>query len=136
MKTPPFTVQQIKSVHAKVKSGADFPNYIREIIQLGVIGFEIFVSDSHTSYFGKDGYQTSSLPQYHTLIIADKSNTPLFISYLKTHQQGGSDYLTFCRQCAEMGIEKWVVDTAAMTCIYYDKTGKEILVETIPSMAT
>lgn len=30
-----FTVEQIETAHAKVKSGADFPNYIKEIKELG-----------------------------------------------------------------------------------------------------
>ncbi|TKC04313.1 DUF1398 family protein [Pedobacter frigoris] len=40
--------------------------------------------------------------------------------------------LTFCTQCAETGVEKWIVDLSDMTCIYYDKSRTEILVECIP----
>ena len=35
-----FTVEQIELAHSKVKTGADFPKYIKEIKQMGVIGFE------------------------------------------------------------------------------------------------
>lgn len=31
-----FTVEQIKTAHSKVKSGADFPAYIQDIKKLGV----------------------------------------------------------------------------------------------------
>lgn len=31
-----FTIEQIKEAHSKVKSGADFPNYIQDLIILGV----------------------------------------------------------------------------------------------------
>ena len=31
-----FTIQQIKDAHSKVKSGADFPQYMQDIIALGV----------------------------------------------------------------------------------------------------
>ena len=31
-----FTIDEIKAEHQKVKSGADFPNYIQQIKQLGV----------------------------------------------------------------------------------------------------
>ena len=51
---------------------------------------------------------------------------------LKEHQQGKTDYFTFCKSCAETGIEKWVVSLIDMTCIYYDKIGNKILVEQIP----
>lgn len=127
-----FTVEQIKAAHSKVKSGADFPNYIRDIKQLGVTAFETWVIDSHTEYFGKDDYRTNSKPMYENLLIANESDKEKFGQYLKIHQQGETDYATFCRHCAETGIEKWFVNLAAMTCIYYNKTGEEILKEQIP----
>ena len=127
-----FTVEQIKTVHSKVKSGADFPKYIRAIKQLGVHAFETWVVDSHTEYFGKDGYKTKSQPMYENLNIAEKSDKEKFSNYLKIHQQGKTDYITFCRDCAETGIEKWFVSLDEMTCTYYDKAGNKILVEKIP----
>jgi uncharacterized protein YbcV (DUF1398 family) len=127
-----FTVEQIKTVHSKVKSGADFPKYIRAIKQLGVHAFETWVVDSHTEYFGKDGYKTKSQPMYENLNIAEKSDKEKFSNYLKIHQQGKTDYITFCRDCAETGIEKWFVSLDEMTCTYYDKAGKKILAEKIP----
>jgi uncharacterized protein YbcV (DUF1398 family) len=127
-----FTVEQIKSAHSKVKSGADFPKYIQEIKQLGVTAFEIWVIDSHSEYFGKDDYQTKSDPMYENLAIAENTNKEKFRHRLQVHQQGKTEYVTFCKDCAETGIEKWFVCLAAMTCTYYDKAGKEILVEQIP----
>ena len=128
-----FTVIEIELAHKKVKSGADFPKYIQEIKQLGVIAFETWVLDSHTEYFGKNDFQTKSQPKYADLIIDDKSNKEKFRHYLKIHQQGETDYYTFCTHCAETGIEKWFVSLEKMTCTYYDKIGNEILVETLPA---
>lgn len=127
-----FTVEQIEQAHQKVKSGADFPKYIQEIKQLGVTGFETWVQDSHTEYFGANEYQTQSNPQYEELTIAEISDNPKFVDYLKKHQRGETNYYTFCQHCAETGIEKWIVDLEKMTCTYFDKTGNEILVEQIP----
>jgi len=127
-----FTVEQIELAHSKVKTGADFPKYIKEIKQMGVIGFETWVIDSHTEYFGENGYKTKSQPQYANLEIASGSNNEKFIHYLKIHQQGETDYYTFCKHCAETGIEKWYVSLVEMTCTYYDKAGSIILVEQIP----
>lgn len=128
-----FTVTQIENAHSKVKSGADFPKYIQEIKKLGVIGFDTLVKDSHTVYFGEDNFSTQSNGKYEDLIIYDNSDKETFINRLKIHQKGETDYFTFCKDCAENGIEKWVVDLKEMTCIYFDKAGKEILVEQIPS---
>ena len=123
-----FTVEQIKAAHSKVKSGADFPTYIKDIKQLGVIAFETWIVDSHTEYFGNDGYQTKSNPMYENLVISEKSDKENFSDCLKTHQQGETDYVTFCRDCAETGIEKWFASLGKMTCTYYDKGGNRILV--------
>ena len=75
-----FTIQQIHEAHAKVKSGADFPKYMQDIIALGVTSFETFVFDNHTHYFGKDNFQTSSEGFSETLTIADESNIEQFKS--------------------------------------------------------
>ncbi|MGL4992576.1 MAG: DUF1398 domain-containing protein [Bacteroidales bacterium] len=129
-----FTTDQIEKSHDRVKSGADFPKYISEIKQMGVISFETWVKDSHTVYFGKDNYQMSSKPKYAELSITDKVDKEKFIDCLKIHQKGETDYHTFCTHCAQTGIEKWVVNLLTMSCIYYDKTGKEVLKESIPSI--
>ena len=66
------------------------------------------------------------------MVVAHSSDKTKFKHYLKIHQQGETDYLTFCKHCAETGIEKWIVCLDKMTCTYYDKAGNEILVEEIP----
>jgi len=127
-----FTLTQIKAAHQKVKSGADFPSYIRELIQLGVRTYDIYVSDGHAAYFGAGDYQALSEARYPALSINADPDPERFRAHLLLHQQGGSDYLTFCRHCAETGITKWTADLQAMTCTYYDDDGNEILAETIP----
>ena len=42
-----FTAEQIKAAHGKVKSGADFPSYIKEIKGLGVTHYEAYITDGH-----------------------------------------------------------------------------------------
>ncbi len=128
-----FTVKQIEEAHSKVKSGADFPKYIQEIKELGVVEFETWVNDSHTVYSGNNDFKTNSLPQYDTLQMSDEVKSDEFIQKLKSHQKGETNYYTFCKDCAETGIEKWIVNLNDMTCIYYDKSNNEILVEKIPN---
>lgn len=129
-----FTVEQIELAHRKIKSGTEFPKYIQEIKQLGVIAFETFVFDSHTEYSGADGYNIKSQPKYKELTIAKDSNKEQFCHYLKIHQQGQTDYLTFCKHCAETGIKKWVVSLSKMTCTYFDNSNNEIVVEIVPTL--
>jgi uncharacterized protein YbcV (DUF1398 family) len=127
-----FTIQQIKTAHARVKSGADFPAYIQDLIKIGVVHYETYVADGHTLYFGNDNFSAQSEPKYATLSVANTSDKNRFQIDLKEHQQGKTDYQTFCLKCATSGIEKWVVNTIQMTCIYFNKQGIEILKEEIP----
>ncbi|MFN8576828.1 MAG: DUF1398 family protein [Candidatus Sericytochromatia bacterium] len=127
-----FTEEQIKLKHSKVKSGADFPNYIKDLKHLGVISYEILVNDGRTIYFGEDNYSISSQVQYNELSISEDCNLVQFRECLKEHQQGKTNYQTFCEDCAKSGIKKWVVLLKEMKCTYYDKKDNEILVEKIP----
>jgi uncharacterized protein YbcV (DUF1398 family) len=129
-----FTILQIKDAHSKVKSGADFPKYIQDIMALGVTSFETFVFDNHTDYYGNDNLQTSSEGFSETLTITNESNIEQFKSDLKLHQQGNTDYKTFLSDCAKSGVEKWIVVMDKMTCSYYDINGNEMLVEKIPTL--
>ncbi|MBP2615091.1 DUF1398 domain-containing protein [Chryseobacterium jejuense] len=127
-----FTIGDITAAHQKVKSGADFPQYIQAIKSLGVAHYTTYVSDGNTAYFNRDHQSVHTGSKYDTLIISEKTNLDHFKTRLKLHQQGGTDYHTFCNDCAESGIAGWVMNLAAMTCAYFDKDRKEILVEQIP----
>lgn len=127
-----FTVEQIKAAHSKVKSGADFPSYIREIKAMGVTRYETYVEDGHIHYMGAQNHAAVVPAKYDALPIADTADGDAFKSGLVAHQQGKSDYLTFIHMCAETGIMKWEVSMDRMTCTYYDKAGNEVLVERIP----
>ncbi|MFY7988548.1 MAG: DUF1398 domain-containing protein [Flavobacterium sp.] len=127
-----YTLDQIKTAHGKVKSGADFPAYIKEIKALGVTHYEAFVSDGHTDYHGANGYTVTVPAKYDTLEILNEVNTEEFKTELLAHQQGKTDYLTFIKMCATTGIEKWEIRMDGMTCTYFDSVGNEVLVEKIP----
>ncbi len=127
-----FTIEQIKEAHGKVKSGADFPVYIQELKKLGVAYYETFVFDGHTDYYGANDYKTTSPAKYEVLKVAESSNVEQFKADLIAHQQGKTDYPTFCNDAAKSGIEKWAVRFDKMTCTYYNKAGNEIVVENIP----
>lgn len=127
-----FSIEQIKAAHSKVQSGKDFPAYIKEIKNLGVTSYQTFVSDGHTDYYGANHFKITSPAKYDVLHVEQSSNKEQFVSDLKAHQQGKTNYPTFCSDCAKSGIEKWEVKMDKMTCTYFDKNGIEILVEGIP----
>lgn len=132
--TAMFTIEQINDAHAKVKSGTDFPAYVKDLMKLGVTRYETYVADGQTHYFGKNKVKVQSEPKYATLKEADTSDKIQFVNDLRNHQKGNTNYPTFCSDCAKSGIVKWVVNTETMTCTYYDKLGTEMLIENIPGV--
>lgn len=128
-----FTIDQIKAAHSKVKSGADFPAYIQELIQLGVLGYDTFVNDGHVEYFGADNFRVTATETYDNITVAPSVSKERFIEFLVMHQDGQTDYLTFCHHAAQCGIAKWTVNIIEMTCTYFDQSDSAILIEKIPS---
>jgi uncharacterized protein YbcV (DUF1398 family) len=127
-----FTLEQIREAHSQVKSGADFPAYIQDIKKLGVQSYEHFVSDGHITYNGDPGFVLSAPSKWIPVSIAAAEQKDKLQEEIKVHQQGKTDYPTFCRHVAEAGVEKWVVDMKKMMCTYYDLSGSEMVAEPIP----
>ena len=126
-----FTINELKAAHSKVKSGAEYPAYIQEIIKMGVTGYETYVQDGNTIYFGANNYRIESGPKYDALVVRGKSDPEAFKRDLKSHQEGRTNFPRFCSEAAHSGVEKWVVNMAAMTCTYLDKNGYILVVESI-----
>lgn len=127
-----FTLELIHLAHGKVKSGADFPQYVQDLIGLGVQSYEIFVSDGKTTYYGAEGFQLNEASGSDKLTVAEQSSAETLRHVIKTHQAGQTDYPTFCAQAAEAGVEKWILDLVHMKCIYFDKAGQVMVTEVIP----
>jgi uncharacterized protein YbcV (DUF1398 family) len=92
------------------------------------------VNDRHTEYKGENNFSIQSEGSLPYLNIQKKIEAEIFINNLKIHQQGQTDFFTFCQHCAESGIEKWNVDLVEMTCIYFDRNGNQVLIEKVPSI--
>lgn len=129
-----FTEQQLKAAHSKVKSGADFPAYVNEIKGLGLLRYEFWVDNGRTIYYGNNNHVVSTESRYLQQDISSQSSVDELKHIIAIHQQGQTDFLTFCRQVADAGVEKWVIDTLLMTCTYYDLSGNEMVAEPIPQI--
>lgn len=127
-----FTLAQIEVAHSNIDSGKNFPEFARKIKDLGVQTFEIFVGDGSSIYKGTDGYEVSGVQQYAPILVFGIVNPEKFLEDLRNHQQGDTDFFQFCKDCADSGIHKWVVDLNAKTCTYYDVQGTAIFEEKIP----
>lgn len=80
-----FTLEEIVTLHRKVKTGADFPQYARDLTGIGVTGYDTFVADGHAEYFGNPTVLTSA-PKYAPLEIAKVTDKDHFIERLRLHQ--------------------------------------------------
>lgn len=130
-----FTLQQMKAAHAKVKSGADFPGYVREIKQLGLLHYDFLVKNGQTNYHGANGFQVKGEAIYPEKAISNSSSSMAVRQIIADHQQGKSDFLTFCELVADAGVKNWVVDTESMMCNYYNLAGEIMVAEPIPESA-
>jgi uncharacterized protein YbcV (DUF1398 family) len=129
-----FNLEDIHIAEAKVKSGSDFPAFIQEIKDMGVTRNDVYVINGMSTYFGNDDEVVQGPPIYEDLIIEQESSISGIREALKIHQNGETDYHTFCRQAAVAGVEKWVTDLNEMTVTYLDMAGNELVVEQIPQV--
>jgi len=123
-----FTIKQIEDAHSRVKTGADFPNYIKEIKELGVEGFVFWVVDGKEIFYSKNS-NIQSASKYEELPISTNVNSEIFKVELLAHQQGKTNFEEFVQMCANTGITHWKVDLEIFTCTYFDAKNKEILIE-------
>ena len=128
-----FTLEEMLAAHAKTKTGADFPKYIKEIKALGLVTYDFFVKDGVVVYHGENGYEVKGNPKYGPLVISKTANAEALRHTIAIHQQGQTDFITFCNQAAEAGVEKWVIDTSHMVCNYVDLNGDILVSEPIPT---
>lgn len=129
-----FTKEQIEAASAKVKSGTDYPQLVQDFKTLGIKHYEHIVADGSTIYHGGNNHFIRLCHVQQTIAVADISSAGKLKHALTIHQQGQTDYQTFCMQAGEAGVEKWVSDLVKMTVTYLDKSEQPLLIEAIPDL--
>jgi uncharacterized protein YbcV (DUF1398 family) len=126
-----FTIKQINDLHDRLGNAKTFPEYVRALKAIGVERSDSYLSDGHSEYFGQGGHKVVSPPVYEVLAVAEAGRREAFLEHLSRHERRETTYLEMSRGLAQSGIEKWTVDTGRMTMTFYDKAGREMLVEQI-----
>ena len=80
-----FTLEEIKTAHKIIKSGADFPAYVASLRGLGVDRYESFVVDGHPEYYGLIDFKVVSETNYPALEIAPTGDKLVFWRLLQLH---------------------------------------------------
>jgi len=127
-----FTIEQIHNAFSKVRSGADFPQFVQDLKSIGVTHYDNFVSDGRTKYYGANNFLVEGEAKYPEMVVNDAGSSDKLKHAISIHQQGQTDYPTFCLQAAEAGVEKWTTHMIEMTVTYLDKKGNKLTVEPIP----
>lgn len=128
-----FSLEEIQKAEQQIETGADFPKFAEALKSLGVKRVDVFVINGVAYYYGDNDETVEGTPVYENLLIEPKSSVADFKDSLKNHQAGIIDYQTFCRQAAEAGVEKWVIDLTEMKVTYIDSAGNDMVIEDIPS---
>lgn len=127
-----FTEDQIVAAFAKVQNGADFPQFVRDLMALGVVHYDTQVADGATVYVGADGTTVAKAAVYPPLAIADQASAEALHKAISATQRGETDYPTFCQQVAAAGAASWRVDLVAFAVIYHDLAGAVMVREPFP----
>jgi len=129
-----FTKEDIQTAESKITKGSDFLQFIKEIKAMGVIRNDVYVSNGLSVYFDSDNEVLQISPEeYLELVVNEESSEEKLTHALEIHQKGETDYITFCKQAADAGVEKWITDLEDMTCTYLNSEGNELLKENISS---
>lgn len=104
---------------------------MRALKELGVEWYDSHLADGHSEYFGQGGHRVVSPPVHEELPVAETGQREAFLQHLRQHERRETTYLEMSKGLARSGVEKWTVDTGRMTMTFYDKAGRELLVDRI-----
>lgn len=126
-----FKLSAIQQAHQQF-TGVDFPKLFMAFKDMGMTYNIVNIQDGTATYVhqSEDDIVTSSVKSNHP--VAPSSNQSIVQDVLTRHQQGQTDFETFCDEMAQAGIYKWHIDIQAGTCTYIDLQEQAIISELIP----
>lgn len=127
-----FTEQEIRAAYAKTRTGADFPRLIRDLKALGIVSYDHLLETGSNTFYDRNGRSVVLANNGPAVTVSPQPNRELLKKYISLHQSGLTSYPTLCGQASEAGVAKWTCDLIAMTCMYFDKSGRKLHVELIP----
>ena len=126
-----FTIEQINDLHERLGSAKAFPEYVRALKALGIERCDSYLFDGHSEYLGQGGHRVVRHRSTRCLPSWKPVNARRSLSTCAVTSRARRRYLEMSMGLAQSGIEKWTVDTGRMTITFYDKAGREMLVEQI-----
>jgi uncharacterized protein YbcV (DUF1398 family) len=96
---------------------------------MGVRGYDLFLSDRHAQYFGKQRFAVQEEAKYPEYTIAPSWNKARFENIMSNYSERRLNHVSFYEQLAMVGVEKLALDFKKMTRTYYDVQGNVLHVE-------
>ena len=128
-----FTEQDIGAAYAKTRTGADFPRLIQDLKRLGIVSYDHMLESGSNVFHGQDGQSVSLSNMGPSVPVNDQADVELLRKHISEHQSGLTNYATLCGLAGQAGVDKWTCDLLAMTCAYFDRSGRKLHVELIPT---
>jgi len=128
-----FTEQDIGAAYAKTRTGADFPRLIQDLKKLGIVSYDHMLESGSNVFHGQDGQYVSLSNMGPSVPVNDQADVELLKKHISEHQRGLTNYPTLCGLAGQAGVDRWTSDLLAMTCSYFDRSGRKLHVESIPT---
>lgn len=128
-----FTLVAIQKGHAQF-TGPDFPKLIAYFKDLGMVNNTVNVQTGQVTYENADGQLLTSPGYQATNPVAEQADREQFVSILRNHQAGRTNFPTFCEETAQAGVYRWVTDLEEMICSYLDLADQVVFVEAVPAV--
>jgi len=126
-----FTLEQIHDIHDRLGTMERLPDYVGALAAIGVKTYDSFLADGHSEYFAADERSIVSPPVHDVLQVNDTSDRDQVIEHLRLHELGRTTYLEMSAGLAASGVERWTINTEAMTLTYIDKQGHVLVTDAI-----
>lgn len=124
-------VPSIESCFESVKSGSDFSSFISILLGNGVACYFHYVSTGNIIFVKHSGETVMLKNERKLLSVQNEFDSDKVKFIVKQHFRGQVSYADYCKQLADAGVAKWVVDLSEMARCYYSKRNEVIYSEAI-----
>ena len=124
-------VPSIETCFESVKSGSDFSGFISTLLGNSVACYFHYVSTGNVIFVKHSGETVMLKNERELLSVRTEYDSDKVEFIVKQHFRGLMPYEDYCKQLAEAGVAKWVVDLSEMTRCYYSKRNGVIYSEAI-----
>jgi uncharacterized protein YbcV (DUF1398 family) len=126
-----FPEQDIRGAYAKTRTGADLPRLIQDLKKLGIVSYDHMLESGSNVFHGENWQSVSLSNMGPSAPVNAQADAELLKTDFSEHQRGLTNYPALCGLAGQAGVDKWTCDLLAMTCTYFDRSGRKLHMELI-----